>query len=113
MRVGYTAKSGGLIWISFLFFFNMKVCFVFSIELPHRGDSNENTKHTIINIKRKITCSYPKSATMVVLFPGTQKRVRNSHAKQAISVRATEVLLYIQICPVNALYCIFNLPVKL
>ena len=24
-----------------------------SLELPHRGDSNEYTQHTIINIKRK------------------------------------------------------------
>ena len=29
------------------------------------------------------------------LFLGTQERVRNSRGKQAISVRATEVLLYI------------------
>ena len=28
-------------------------------------------------------------------FPGTQERVRNSRGKRAISVRATEVLLYI------------------
>ena len=29
-----------------------------------------------------------------VFFQGTQERVRNSHGKRAISVRATEVLLY-------------------
>ena len=40
-------------------FFNMKVCCVFSLESPHRGDSNEYTQHTIINIKRKITLNYP------------------------------------------------------
>ena len=34
-------------------FFDMKVCCVFSLESPHRGDSNENTKHTIFNIKKK------------------------------------------------------------
>ena len=28
-------------------------------------------------------------------FLGTQARVQNSHGKQAISVRATEVLLYL------------------
>ena len=32
---------------------NMKVCCVFSLESPHRGDSNEYTQHAIINIKRK------------------------------------------------------------
>ena len=29
------------------------------------------------------------------LFLGTQERVRNSHGKRAISVRAIEVLLYV------------------
>ena len=28
----------------------MKVCHVFSTESPHRGDSEEYTEHTIINI---------------------------------------------------------------
>ena len=32
---------------------------------------------------------------MRFLFQGTQKRVRNSRGKRAISVRATEVLLYL------------------
>ena len=45
-------------------FFNMKVCCVFSLESPHRGDSNEYTQHTIINIKRKITLNCPKSAAI-------------------------------------------------
>ena len=45
-------------------FFNMKVCCVFSFKSPHRGNSNEYTQHTIINIKRKITLNYPKSAAM-------------------------------------------------
>ena len=74
-------------------FFNMKVCCVFSLESPHRGDSNEYKQHTIINIKRKITLNYPKSAAMGFLFQGTQERVQNSRGKRAISVRATEVLL--------------------
>ena len=33
---------------------------MFSLESPHRGDSNENKKHTIFNIKKKITLNYPK-----------------------------------------------------
>ena len=48
----------------FSIFFNMKVCYVFSLESPHRGDSNEYTQYTISNIKRKITLNYPKSAAM-------------------------------------------------
>ena len=71
----------------------MKVFCVFSLESPHRGDSNEYTQYTIFNVENKITLNYLKSAAMRFLFQGTQERVRNSHGKRAISVRATEVLL--------------------
>ena len=37
----------------FSIFFNMKVCCVFPLESPHRGDSNEYTQYTIFNIVRK------------------------------------------------------------
>ena len=62
----------------------MKIYCVFSLESPHRGDSNEYTQYTIFNIKRKITLNYPKSASMG-FFLGTQAR----------GVRAIEVLLYV------------------
>ena len=61
---------------------------MFSVEWPHRGDSNENTKYNIFNTKKKITLNYLKSAA-IGFFLGTQERVRNSHG-----VRAIEVLLY-------------------
>ena len=35
-------------------FFNMKVYCVFSLESPHRSDSNEYTQYTIFNIKRNL-----------------------------------------------------------
>ena len=38
----------------FFDFLNMKVCCVFSLESPHRGDSNGYTQHTIINITRMV-----------------------------------------------------------
>ena len=56
---------------------------MFSLESPHRGNSNEYTQHTIINIKRNIALNYPKSAAMDFLFQGTQERVRNSRGKRA------------------------------
>ena len=70
---------------------------MFSIESPHRGDSNEHTQHTIINIKRKSPELIPNTIMLAVMgvLLGTQERVRNSRGKQAISVRATEVLLYV------------------
>ena len=46
---------------TFSIFFKMKVCCVFSLESPNRGDSNEYTQYTIFNIKKKITLNYSKS----------------------------------------------------
>ena len=46
--------------------------------------------------KKKITLNYAKSATKG-FFLGIQERVRNSRGKRAISVRATEVLLYMDV----------------
>ena len=57
MSVNHSARSGGIYKdinrdiISL--FYNKKVYCVFSLESPHRGDSNEYTQHTIYNIKRK------------------------------------------------------------
>ena len=48
----------------FSILFNMKVCCLFSLESPQRGDSNEYTQYTIFNIEKKITLNYPKSAAM-------------------------------------------------
>ena len=43
----------------FSIFFDMKVCCVFSLESPHRGDSYEYTQYTIFIIKKKIALDYP------------------------------------------------------
>ena len=51
-------------------------------------------QYTIFNIKKKITSNYPKSAAMGFFILVTQERIRNSRGEQAISVRATEDLLY-------------------
>ena len=72
MKVNYSARSGGLIWISFRFSFNMKVWCVFSLESPRRDDFNEYTQYTctIFNIKKKIILNYPKSAAMCFCSKG-------------------------------------------
>ena len=64
-----------------------------SLESSHRGDSNEYTQYTIFNIKKKITLNYSTSEAMG-FFP----RVRISRGKGVISVRASEVLLYFEMC---------------
>ena len=52
----------------FSIFLNLKVCCVFSLESPHRGDSNEYTRYTIFIMKK----NYSKSAAMG-FFQGTQE----------------------------------------
>ena len=59
-EINHSARSGGIIGIIFKIFFNMKVCCVFSLESPHRGDSNDYTQHTNINMIKKLTLNYSK-----------------------------------------------------
>ena len=65
---------------------------MFSLESPHRGDSNECIQYTIFNMNKKNTLNYPKSADMG-FFPRDSRMSSNIRGKRAISVRATEVLL--------------------
>ena len=58
----------------FSVFFNMKICCVFSLDSPHRGDFNEYTQHIIFYIKRKIILKYPESVAFA-FFLVTQERV--------------------------------------
>ena len=78
-------------------FSNIKLCCVFSLKSPHRGDSNEYTPHTIINIKQKLTRNGPKYNYVcsygIILVLEISERVRNGKGKRVISVRATEGLL--------------------
>ena len=77
------------------------VCSVFSLESPHRGDSNEYTHNTTISLKKSITRNYLKYNNVCgfgIIFVRDSERVRNSCVKRANSVRATEVLYCICIC---------------
>ena len=60
---------------------------MFSLELPHQGNSNDYTQDTIFNIKKKITQNYPKSAAMG-FFLGIQEKVRNSRLVHVPSMLA-------------------------
>ena len=50
MSVNHSARSGDILGNYSSIFFNMEVCYVFSLESPHRGDSNEYTQYTMLNI---------------------------------------------------------------
>ena len=56
----------------------MKVCWMFSLESPHPGDSYEYTKYTILNIKKKITLNYPKSAAMRIFSKGLKNKLETA-----------------------------------
>ena len=68
----------------FSVFFNIREYCVFTLESPHRGDSNECTLYIIFNIKKN-TLNYLRSAAMPGFFQGTQERVRNNRGKRAFS----------------------------
>ena len=51
----------------------MNVCCVFTLESPHRGDPNEYTQYTIINMNMKNTLNYSKFAPMGFFYKGLQK----------------------------------------
>ena len=56
MSVNHSARSGGIIGINIRFSYiynNIKVYCVFTLESPHRGDSNENTQYTIFNLRNR------------------------------------------------------------
>ena len=78
------------------------ICCVFSLESPRQGDSNEYTQYTIFSIKKKTTLNYSKSPAMN-FFQRIQEQVRNSRGKLAITVRATEVLLYVNCLSLRAI----------
>ena len=62
----------------FSVFFNMKVCCVFSLESPHRGDSNEYTQFTIFNVNKKNTINYPKSAVTGFFSKGLKNELETA-----------------------------------
>ena len=66
---------------------------MFSLESPHQGDSNENTKHTI-SIEKMTSPLIIPNLQLSDFYLGIQEQIRNSCSKRANSVQATEVLLY-------------------
>ena len=81
----------------FSIFFNMNDCSVFSLELPHRGDSNKFTQYTIFNVKRHLTKLF-LNLQLWEFFKGlkneSETAVRGKRVT-CINVRVIEVLLYV------------------
>ena len=51
---------------------------MFSLELPHWGDSNVYSQYTSFSMKKKITLIYPKSAAMRFLSKGPKDEFETS-----------------------------------
>ena len=66
---------------------------MFTLELPHQGDSNEYTQYTIFQYEKEKQPKLSQICSYGIFFQGIQERVRKGHGKRAISVRAIEVLL--------------------
>ena len=78
---------------------------MFSLESPHRGDSNEYTQYIIFSIKRNHSkfskiCSYG-------ILKGLKNEFETAVVKLVISVRATDVL-YIQVICMYMLQIVHN-----
>ena len=76
-----------------------------SSESPHRGDSNEYTQHTIINMKKENHLNYPKYNNVCscgIYSLGTQERVRNSRGNEPSVVEPLKFYCTVQ-CNVSAI----------
>ena len=55
---------------------------MFSLELPHRGGSNEYTQYTIFKIRKKITLNYHISAAMGFFSKGLKNEFQIAMVKE-------------------------------
>ena len=58
---------------------------MFSLESPHRGDSNEYTQHAIINIKKKNTLNYPKYDNVCSCLGFFPKGLKNEFERAVVN----------------------------
>ena len=93
----------------FSIFFNMKLYCGFSLESPRRGDSNEYTKYTICNIKKKIILNYSKSAAR--FFKEAQTRVRISVVNEPAVVEPPMIDIQ-NIVTLSGIKCLFKYSTK-
>ena len=73
---------------------------MFSLELPHPGDSNEYTQYTMINIKKKITLLKSKYDNVCIIlwdffFLGLENDFELAAVNEPSMFRAIEVLPYL------------------
>ena len=99
-----SAKSRGIIEISFQYFFNMKVCCVFSLESPHRGDSNKYTQSTIFNINRIITQNIP-NLQLWDFYRGIPERIRTAMVNEPSVFEPLKVYCILETLVITEISC--------
>ena len=71
---------------------------MFSLELPHRGDSDECTQYSFFNMKKeKNTLNYPKSAAMGFFSKGFKNGFGTAVVNEASVFEPLKGLLYIRV----------------
>ena len=98
MRVDNSARSGGIIRI-FLIFYNMKIYCVFTLESPHRGDSNEYTQYTIFQYEKE---KHPK-LSQICSYGNFSEGLKNEFERAVVKPSVFEPLKF---------YCTLNLEIE-
>ena len=96
---------------NFSIFYTMIVCWVYSLESPRWGDSNEYTQHTWRNKKKSVNICFVWAIGRMLWG---LKKVRIIHGKRAIRVRAIEVIQYIDLLNLSwIIKCLFLMTMEL
>ena len=75
---------------------------MFSLDSPHRGDSNEYTQYIIFNIKKKITLNYPKSAAIRFFSKGFKTEFETA------VVNKPSMFEPLKVCCISEIYLLMN-----
>ena len=67
---------------------------MFSLDSPHRGDSNEYTQYTFFIIKKKVTLNYPRSAAMGFFI----MRLKNEFETSVVNESSVFEALWSAVC---------------
>ena len=111
MNVSHSANRG-IIGINFRVFFDMKVCCVFLLESPHRGDSDEYTQYTIFNMKKEKHPESSKICSYAIFSKGLKNEPSVFEPLKFYCIwifnRNSELPLAPKLRPLNYKFCVFS-----
>ena len=73
---------------------------MFSLESPHRCDSNEYTQYTVFCITKKITLNYPRSAAMEFCSKGLKNELEIAVVNEPSVLESLKFYCTIELAPV-------------